>query len=197
MRTLSESSFLQWAVGNGFQLDPRYPKLAVLGFSVDTQARFWCMPPEPERRPFFLSCFLELMGEWQSCFVWRHSGSWPDPDHIEPQRINDVVEHRILSGLGLPGGTADVLEFARAETPTLITLLFSTSVFGWSVGEDLYVVPDHARYLLQTDHHNVIHVEFREAQDVEFWVAQMTKRGFDLPTELPDATFKHPDWMSQ
>src|SRR5215510_3374816 len=102
MRTLTESSFLQWAGANGLQLDPSYPESAVLGFSVDAEARFWCVPPEPERRSYFLSCFLELMGEWESCFVWRHSGSWPDAKHIDPRRINDVVEQRILSGLGLP-----------------------------------------------------------------------------------------------
>jgi hypothetical protein len=137
------------------------------------------------------------MGEWKSCFAWRHLGSWPDLAYIDPQRVNDVVEYQILSGLNLPMGTNQIVEFKRDESPVLLTLLFSTTIFGWSVGEDLYVVPDHARYLLQTDHHEVIHVEFRDAEDVKPWVTQMEGRGFSLPEELPDETFKQPEWMQK
>jgi len=197
MRALAEAEFLSWAEDHGLGLDPQYPKSAVLTFRAGSaDARFWCVPPKPERRPYFLASFLELLGDWTSCFAWRHLGSWPDIDRIDPQRVNDVVEHYILRGLGLPIGTAEVVEFARAESGLLLTLLFSTTIFGWSVGQDLYVLPNHARYLLQTDHHDVIHVEFRNAEDVAPWVARMAERGFPLPDELPDETFKQPHWMS-
>jgi hypothetical protein len=45
------------------------------------------------------------------------------------------------------------------------------------------------------DHHDVIHADFRSEKDVERWVGEMSKRGFDLPDDLPDATFKRPSWM--
>jgi hypothetical protein len=92
-------------------------------------------------------------------------------------------------------GSGSVVEFGRGDSGALVTLLFSTTIFGWSVGEDLYVVPDNARYVLQTDHHNVVHVDFKDARDVDPWVAEMAKPGFHLPEELPDETFKQPDWM--
>jgi hypothetical protein len=76
-----------------------------------------------------------------------------------------------------------------------VTLLFSTTIFGWSVGDDLYVVPDHARHLLQTDHHGVIHLKFRTQTDLNSCVEEMHRRGFSLPDELPDETFKQPKWM--
>ena len=56
-------------------------------------------------------------------------------------------------------------------------------------------MPDHGRYLLQTDHHNVIHAIFRHEEDVNRWVAEMERRGFALPGEVPDPTFKQPKWM--
>jgi hypothetical protein len=87
------------------------------------------------------------------------------------------------------------VKLERAELDKLVTLMFSTTVFGWSVGEDLYIVPDHARYIVQTDHHNVIHVSCRSSADVDGWVRQMEERGFALPEEVPDSTFKRPDWM--
>jgi hypothetical protein len=196
MRALTEAEFLSWSAERGLHLDPQYPNLAVLSFRNDGgDARFWEIPEKPERRSYFLASLLELLGEWQSCFAWRHLGSWPAADRLDPQRINDLVEYEILSGIGLPMGTGSVVEFVRMDCPALVTLLFSTTIFGWSVGEDLYLVPDHARYVLQTDHHNVVHIEFRDANDVEGWVTEMAKRGFPLPEELPDETFKQPDWM--
>jgi hypothetical protein len=194
MKTLTESAFLAWADGAGLCLDPQYPKSAVLVFRPDPhQDRFWEVPAEPERRPYFILSLLELMGDWQECYAWRHLGSWPES--ADPLRINDVIELQILKGLGLPQGTADVVTFERAALDRLVTLMFSTTIFGWSVGDDLYVVPDHARYILQTDHHNVIHVSFRRSADVDEWVRHMDERGFPLPDDIPDSTFKKPEWM--
>ncbi|MGB2712713.1 MAG: hypothetical protein WBC51_00945 [Vicinamibacterales bacterium] len=194
MKTLTQAAFLAWADGAGLGLDPQYPASAVLVLRPDPhQDRFWEIPAEPERRPYFILSLLELMGDWQECYAWRHLGRWPES--ADPLRVNDVVEWRILKGLGLPLGTADVVKFERAELDKLVTLMFSTTVFGWSVGEDLYIVPDHARYIVQTDHHNAIHVSCRSSADVDEWVRQMQERGFALPEEVPDSTFKRPDWM--
>jgi hypothetical protein len=196
MRALPEAEFLKWAGDHGLILDPRYPKLAELMFQAGaSEARFWEVPAKPERRPYFLASLLHLLGDWKACFVWRHMGSWPVAANLHPERINDLVEHEILRGLGLPMGTASIVEFARSESSALVTLLFSTTIFGWSVGEDLYVIPDDTRYILKTDHHDAVHVEFRNSEDVQAWVAEMDKRGFPLPDELPDETFKPPTWM--
>jgi hypothetical protein len=111
------------------------------------------------------------MGDWHFCYVWRHLGR--RPQSAASSRINEVVELRILKGLGLPLGTADVVEIPREELDTLVVLMFTTTVFGWSVGEDLYVVPNNARYLLQTDHHDAVHVSFRDSEDVEHLVRGM------------------------
>jgi hypothetical protein len=41
----------------------------------------------------------------------------------------------------------------------------------------------------------VVHVSFRDGEDLERFVGDMENRGFPLPDEVPDATFKTPDWM--
>ncbi|MBI3987805.1 MAG: hypothetical protein HY343_12840 [Lentisphaerae bacterium] len=196
MKMHEEKHFLKWATDHGMGLDERYPDCAVLTFKPDPQLdRFWVTPPAPERRSYFVSLMLDLMGGWKSCFVWRHMGSWPSkPD---PQRINDRVEHQILNGIGLPMGTANIVEFDRAETDRLVTLLFSTTVFGWSVGEDLYMVPDHSQFIMKTSHHDVVHVSFRDEQSLKRFVAGMEEEDFILPDDLPDATFKKPEWMNK
>src|SRR5215210_7567196 len=113
MKTTSEGEFLQWASAKGLALDPQYPDSAVLDFQAGSESRFWTIPPEPERRPYFLASLIDLMGDWQTCYVWRHLGSWPDPSQIDSRRINDAVEMLILKGLGLPLATGAVVQFAR------------------------------------------------------------------------------------
>jgi hypothetical protein len=196
MQLISEAEFLDWAARNGLHLDPQYPHSAVLTFR-DTliEARFWEVPGEPHLRAFFIGSLLQLLGPWEICYAWRHLGSWPAS--ADPARLNDVVELRILKGLGLPLGTNDVVKFSRQEFDKLLTLLFSTTIFGWSVGEDLYVVPDHAQALVQTDHHDAVHVVCREAGDIHRWVEGMERQGFSLPSSVPDSTFKIPSWMTR
>jgi hypothetical protein len=194
METVTEAAFLRWASEKGMGLDERYPKSAVLSYTPDMeQDRFWEVPFEPERRPYFILSMLSFLGDWNTCYVWRHLGSWPQS--ANPHRINDQIELQILKGIGLPLGTADVVIFSQDEINQLVTLMFSTSIFGWSVGEDIYVVPDNTRYILQTDHHGVIHVSFKSTDDMDRFVAKMEESGFPLPEDVPDETFKRPKWL--
>ena len=62
MRTHREDEFLEWAERSGFQIDPRYPHSAVLTFRPDPgYDRFWEVPSEPERRPYFIASLLDCM----------------------------------------------------------------------------------------------------------------------------------------
>jgi hypothetical protein len=177
-------------------IDPAYPHSVVLGFVPPSNvSRFWGVPAQPECRPIFIASLLDLLGDWSFCFAWRHLGYWPAAADIEKLRVNDVVEHRLLSAIGMPMGSDHVVEFRREEGDNLVALMFLTTIFGWSVGEDLYVVPDHARTIVKVSHHNVVEADFRDARAMEGWVSEMEKRGYPLPSEPPDATFKRPDWM--
>jgi hypothetical protein len=85
MRTTTERDFLQWAAGKGLALDPQYPDSAVLDYQGGSDARFWTVPPQPSRRPYLIASLLQLLGEWQTCYVWRHLGSWPNPVSADGQ----------------------------------------------------------------------------------------------------------------
>ncbi len=197
MKSLVEFEFLHWVEKHGLAVDARYPQLAILQFRPTSDcSRFWCVPDQPERRPYFFSAALELAGPWTSCFAWRHCGSWPSKDHLDPRRINDNIEFALLKGIGIPVGTTEILQFQHDDLNHLVSLLLITSIFGWSVGEDLYVVPDNAQYILKADHHGVTHVEFRNDGDVNAWILKMNERGFQLPDDPPDQTFKRPSWMN-
>src|SRR5262249_60599522 len=98
MRAHREDEFLAWAERSGFQIDPRYPASAVLAFRPHSDhERFWEVPAAPETRPYFIASLCECMGDWRACYVWKHLGRWPSS--ADSERINDVVELRILQGL--------------------------------------------------------------------------------------------------
>jgi len=195
MRTIAEDDFLRLLAEKGIGLHPKYPKSRALDFAAGSESRFWQVPPEPERRPYFLATLIDLMGDWENCYVWRHLGAWPTPEPSDHDRINDAVERQILRGVRIPLGTNAIVGFDEDERDGLITLLFSTTVFGWSQPDDLQVVPNHGRSILHTDHHGVVHVTFPLGGELQAWVTKMAEEGFDLPEELPDSTFKRPSWM--
>lgn len=196
MKSLAEADFLRWAEDRDLAVDARYAKMAILEFRpASDHERFWCIPDQARRRPHFIASILELAGPWDTCFAWRHLGSWPSQERLDPRRTNDTIEFELLKGIGIPLGTAEVPEFQDGDLYSLVSLLFVTSIFGWSVGEDLYVVPDNAQYILMMSHHGVVHVKFRNEGNIDTWVSKMTERGFPLPDDPPDETFKRPSWM--
>src|SRR5438046_1994478 len=132
MKNLTEFEFLEWATRNGMGLDENYPRSRSLVFrTAPNQSRFWCVPSEPECRPYLLSSLVELMGDWERCYVWKHLGSWSDS--ADPGEIDEVVNLRLLKGLALPSGTAEVVEFPRVEMDPLVALILLTTIFGWTV----------------------------------------------------------------
>lgn len=78
----------------------------------------------------------------------------------------------------------------------IIAVLYAFLAFGWCVDDDLFFVPDHGQQLLQTDHHDVIHVEWASEERVQRLVAHMADAGYELPRDVPDWTFKCPEWMN-
>ena len=49
--------------------------------------------------------------------------------------------------------------------------------------------------MIKTDHHDVVHVSFRDQATMEKFINTMAEKGFELPEDIPDETFKRPDWM--
>jgi hypothetical protein len=194
MRTHRKARFLKWAESQHFALDRRHPGTNILSFDPNPElSRFWVVP-SPTAIPSFLSTILDLMEPWNSCLVWRHLGSWPGREADYPP---DQVEAQILAGLGVPTGSSDILEFEKAEYGTLLSLLFCATVLGWSTEHDLYLIPDHAGYVVQTDHHRVVHVSFRNQVELEQFIGGMSASNYHLPEASPDSTFKAPDWMKR
>jgi len=125
--------------------------------------------------------------------VWKHFGKWTW--ETEEDEIGEQVYHQILHGLEIRPLHQSAPRFDRSELASLTTLLLISLAFGICVADDLFVVPDHGNNIIQTSHHDVLHVACRSTQEMQEFVRKMDNQGYCLPSELPDDTFKKPNWM--
>lgn len=118
---------------------------------------------------------------------------WPAvPDY---SNINSRVKHQILTGIGIPIGTSEIVEFSRSDTDRLITLLLTSTSFGYTEYDDLFLMPDNAQFVMKTSHHDVVEIAFGTEQALTQFVDGMQAKGYSLPDDIPDATFIMPEWM--
>lgn len=194
METITSEAFLRWAGGGGIGFDPRYPDSRCLCLiPVREHARFWVLPPDPATWPYFTSSVLDGFDDWKEGVLWPRSGRWPD--RTSSQSCNERTRDVILRGAGVPDGWSGAVRFRGDEEDALIAVLYAFLAFGWCVDDDLFFIPDHRRQLLQTDHHDVIHVSCESEERIRQLVEHMAEAGYELPRELPDWTFKRPAWM--
>jgi hypothetical protein len=195
VETITSEAFLRWAAGGGIGFDPRYPQSGCLRLLPRREhARFWVLPPDPAALPHFTASLLDGLDEWDNGFLWpRSDGRWPDP--AQTGSYSEGVRDVLLRGADIPAGWVGAVRFGRDEEDALLAVLYAFVVFGWCVDDDLFFVPDHGRQLIHTDHHDVIHVECASEERIQRLVAHMAEAGYELPRELPDATFKRPAWM--
>ncbi len=195
MNSLRESELLNQIGVKGIVLDPMYPRSAVLRFQTEPEiTRFWAIPDQARTIPYFVATMISLLDpSWQTLLVWKHLGSWNT--NFKGDRMDDDVQASIYRGIGIKNDSADNLVFDRSELPMLVALIFCQLVFGWHVGDDIYVIPDNAQHIIKTDHHHVVHVSFRDEDSMKNFVMGMSSKGYQLPESLPDPTFKKPGWM--
>jgi hypothetical protein len=187
---------LAWAGARGVGFDPRYPKAQDLTpLSGLAHSRFWLQPCPAAALPHFFGTCFQLVVLETECHVWR-GGRWGLSDAGPSPGPAAAAHDRLLQVLGIPAEHRGGVQLERREFPELLLLLISASAFGWTSVADLYVVPDTGRYVLHTDHHDVIWVRFAQADDVAPFVAAMEAAGYPLPTGVPDDTFKVPEWMN-
>lgn len=192
MEAIPTAQFLTWAGGLHLGPHPDYPDHLALLPPTD-HARFWVLPCNPATWPHFVSAILDGLNPWVTGYLWPRSGRWPAAaDHLTR---NERVRQVTLRGAGISDGWAGAVRFDRAEVDVAVAVLCAFLTYGWHSPDDVWFVPDHGRQIVQTDHHDVIHVECRDEARVLALVEHMAGMGYGLPAEPPDATFKWPAWM--
>lgn len=194
MQTLSEDEFLGWAAPHGVGVRPEYAETWPRNLSftrAGSESRFWCIPGEASAVPWFLDVLLEALGGWgHACF-------WPrDPCWLKRLATSDDTPGRyVASTLKSVWDYGGAIKFSREEIDTLAMLMFCAACFGEGVYDDVYIVPDPPDVFLMIDHHEVIWAEFASRGRCTQYVEALRRQDIELPTELPDETFKPVPWM--
>jgi hypothetical protein len=194
MESVPADEFMRWAASVGIGFHPGYPDSKCLSLlPPGDHARFWVLPFEPATWPHFIASLVDGLDDWETGYLWPRAGRWPTP--AQGLGLNDGVRMVLLRGAGIPFGSAAAVRFDRDTEGELFAVLYAYLAFGWCTDDDLFFVPDHGRQLLQTDHHDVVHIKCRTEERVLELVEHMSKMEYELPKEPPDWTFKRPAWM--
>ena len=205
MRTIPEDEFLNWARERGVGIDERYSDARYLVFRPYQEfSRFWKRPAEDAALREFVGHLLNAMEPWSHVGVWSRSPRWPGrvmrlifDDGTKADEPYDPEYVALLERAGVPFSQAVALGYDASQRAELITLLEAQARFGWCVDDDVFVLPDNGRYLLQVDHHDVVWMSCRDGSDLPRLVQFLKDRGYPLPDELPDETFKPQAWIDE
>lgn len=191
MQLMETAAFLDHAARAGIGYDPRYPAAQSLIFLPPSEhSRFWVRPVQPSKWPHFVSTLLAAAGATDRVLLSRRRGNWPGI--AGAHHVRDRTRAVLTQAIGIPGGWQGAVEFGAEERDHLVALLVMEFL---ETVNDLYVIPGDTRALLQFSHHDVVHVSCPSGEEIESVVATMSAAKYELPGELPDATFKRPSWM--
>jgi hypothetical protein len=191
MQPISTDTFLEQATRVGIGYDPRYPAARSLIFLPPNEnSRFWTRPERPAKWPHFVSSLLGAAGARGTVVVFPRRGTWPDSSTARNPR--DRTRALLIAALGVSSGWPGAVEFDSTDRDRLIALLVIQLL---DPSNDLYVLPSEGAAFLQFSHHDVVHVYCPTSEAIESVVAAIAESRYELPDELPDATFKRPSWM--
>jgi hypothetical protein len=194
MHPIRSEEFLAWAEAKGIGPDDRYEEPRCLVHKPPRDiGRFWVVPPDPAGWPRFIAAMLDGMGPWTTGYLWFRGGRWPGL--TAPYDSDGGIREVILRGVGAPINLEGAAHFEKSERDRVVGVIFAQLAFGWCSQDDLFVIPDHAGTILWVDHHRVIHANFADRRSVKQFARGMKASGYDLPTYLPDGTFKRQRWM--
>lgn len=192
MTLISESELKDWLSEHKLSWDDEYGYIRFSG--KPGEDRFWTLPQPARRIVYFLTVILDSIDHWNELVVCKQGASgWYSADNT-PGML-EAVHDQIVASSNLPRNFKGAIRADRADYTSILTLLFDQLLFGWCMWDDVYVIPEHANQVIQTSHHDVVHVGFRDPAKIDSFVAAMAAKEFPLPEEVPDGTFKIPHWM--
>ena len=197
MEVIPESAFRAWLSERGIRPHSRFGSSDVLVFQDDADlSRFWFPSFVPSDLPGFILTALEAASPEGPHYVMRRGGGhWRETD-LESAPGSNVIIDAMLEVAGVPHDAAGALRFEMSDWKALNIIVLAHYVHGWSVGEDLHMFGEERDCALMTSHHGELSVAFPNHTRLERFREHMLRAGYDLPTELPDDTFKSPAWLT-
>jgi hypothetical protein len=193
MRTISKKGFLSFLDRRKIGFDVRNANSHSIGF-IDKREhhRFWEFPFQTNDLSRFLFAIIDGISVWRNLYVWPKCGSWPKDNG---KCVDVCIRNTFYRQFGVKMGSEGALICSSGEKATIVSFLFIHVLFVSDLFDDLFLIPDNGRFILGTDHHGVITVRTFSGLDLDLLIKHMKSKGFELPNEVPDDTFRKPEWM--
>lgn len=174
MHILEDDRFLAWLEKRGIVPDLTAGTGDRLTFAAgDVTEMRWRPKGIVSDLPAFIGAALagaQAGGPW---WLWRRGGGpWMDEFGAEGGIRNTTLD-RLLEALGF-GGASGALLLGGADLPDVWLIVHAFFVFGWSVGEDLYVVPEDCSAVLLLSHEGRLEARFPSAERAEAFGTAIT-----------------------
>lgn len=178
---IADEEFLAWAAATiGIVPDPHFSPPLTLVFAEDRGfTRVWFPGPIVSDLPGFIDSALSAASAAGPFYLYRRGGgSWYE--QIDPAYglVRNEIIDRVVATTGIPEDFSGAIALRRSEWRELLTIITAFYVFGWSVGEDLHVVPENGSCLLLFSHHGELCVEFADESALQSFVAEMARSGY-------------------
>lgn len=160
MQILEDVRFFGWLQQRGIIADPERGTGDRLTFAEGTPVdRRWRPGGITSDIPDFSWGVLNAAMQGGPWWLWRRGGGpWMDEFGQEGGLRNAALD-RLLEALGY-GGAGGALRLGVKELPDLWLIVNAFFVFGWSVAEDLYVVPDDCSCVLLFSNEGYVEARF-------------------------------------
>lgn len=197
MKTIRRSRFMRWLAEKRIGVDAEFAadwprNLAFQG--APSESRFWSFDGSAEQVLEYFEAVLDAVGRDDSFFLWAKDEAWLPTRSARSGEAGDALWRAVLHPLRTCRHDG-AIEFTRGDRDQLLGILYCAHTFGWTWSDDLYLVPASRLAVVMLDHHDAVWIETASADDMRSVIARMSERGFQLPTALPDSTFKPQAWM--
>ena len=156
-------------------------------------SRFWMPPPVVSDLLNFLNAALDSASTSGPFYFYRRA--WSSWHYGDDGSVRNQIVDRMVGAAGVPPDFFGALRLSQSEWREILTIISAHYVFAWSVNEDLFIIPEDASCIPMVSHHGELRGTFPSENNLTKFVSAMSAKGFDLPEEVPDPTFKIPPWM--
>jgi hypothetical protein len=169
MKLISKSAFLRQFGPQGVALDRRYSPPQTLMFERTSELRWSCdMPARIKDGARWITALVDAAHPGQKTFLYPRDGAWKSGDSVKLFQTA-----AIFSFYGLKPTGDEVVQAEEAERDAVESLFFLSLMFGGTVSDDIFLIPDHAMVILYADHHEAVHADFADGEFMNRYVSEI------------------------
>lgn len=174
MQLSLETEFRRWMERMGIGPHPRFPQALTFTKAANCQES-WLPTGRISDLPGFLQTAVGIASRDGAVWLFRKGGGGWYEGADAP--IGNHVIDRVVASLGVPTDFEGALGFEGTEWRDLYLLISTFFVWGWSVGEDLYVIPKNGSCFLMTSHHGELFAGFPTEEALARFRSDMDRAG--------------------